>query len=119
VDAPVTAPGFDHSSHGPLAEEAAKLAEALSSWASSGFAHSLFAGAAGASGLSGAGESTECTVCPLCQLLRLVKGSKPEVFEHLTDASASLIAALRAALESSQASWTAGSRPTSERIDIR
>jgi hypothetical protein len=116
MDAPVTAPGFDQPAHGPLAEEAAKLAEALSNWASSGFVHSMFSGV---SGLSGVGESTECNVCPLCQLLRLMKGSRPEVFEHLADASASLIAALRAALESSQASWAAGARPASERIDIR
>ena len=109
----MTAPGFDPTAHGPLAEEAAKLAEAISNWASSGFVHSAL------SGLSGVGESAECHVCPLCQLLRVAKGSRPEVFEHLADASASLVAALRAALESSQASWAAGSRPTSERIDIR
>jgi hypothetical protein len=105
----MTAPGYDHSTHGPLAEEAAKLAETLSKWASSGFAHSL---------LNGVGESAECKVCPLCQLIRLAQGSRPEVFEHLADASASLLAALRAAVESSQASWSAGGRATSERIDI-
>lgn len=99
--------------HGPLAEEAAKLAEALSGWVSAGFSQPL---------MEGAGESTECRLCPVCQLLRLVQGARPEVFEHLADASASLMAALRAALESSQASWSAGSagrRPASERIDIR
>jgi len=96
--------------HGPLAEEAAKLAEALSGWVSSGFAGPL---------LAGVGESPECRLCPVCQLLRLAQGSRPEVFEHLADASASLIAALRAAVESSQASWASGNRPASERIDIR
>jgi hypothetical protein len=109
----MTAPGAEGASHGPLAEEAAKLAEALSAgWNSlgaSGFVHSL---------LSGIGDSTECTVCPVCQLLRVVKGNNPEVATHLADASASLMAALRAALESSQAAWTAGSHPTSERINI-
>ena|ERR1700712_243693 len=105
----MTAPGFDPTAHGPLAEEAAKLAEALSKWASSGFVHSM---------LSGVGESAECGVCPVCQLLRIAKGSRPEVFGHLADASASLLAALRAALESSEASWAAGTRPASERIDI-
>jgi hypothetical protein len=112
----MTAPGFgqdNHGTHGPLLEEAAKLAEALSkSWtdlSAGGFVHSL---------LSGFGESSECKACPVCQLLRVVGGHRPEVLEHLTDASASLIAALRASLESSQAAWTAGSRPTSERIDI-
>ncbi len=96
--------------HGPLAEEAAKLAEALSQWASNGFAQSVF---------SGMGESSECRFCPVCQVIRLAQGSKPEVFEHLADASASLLAALRAAVESSEASWASGKRPTSERIDIR
>jgi hypothetical protein len=96
--------------HGPLAEEAAKLAEALSGWVSAGFTHPL---------MEGAGESPECRLCPVCQLLRVAQGARPEVFEHLADASASLIAALRAAIESSQASWSAGSRPASERIDIR
>jgi hypothetical protein len=110
VDAHVTSsvpPGHDH---GPLAEEAAKFAEALAGWVSNGFAAPL---------LSGLGESPECRLCPVCQLLRLAQGSHPEVFEHLSDASVSLLAALRVALESSQASWAAGNRPASERIDIR
>lgn len=93
--------------HGPLGEEAAKLAEVLAGWISNGFA------------ASGMGESAECRLCPVCQLLRLAQGSRPEVFEHLADASASLLAALRAAVESSQASWANGNRPASERIDIR
>jgi hypothetical protein len=96
-------------SHGPLAEEAAKLAEAFAGWVSNGFSSPL---------LAGFGESAECRACPVCQLLRIAQGSQPEVFAHLADASASLLAALRAAVESSQASWTAGSRPVSERIDI-
>jgi hypothetical protein len=69
--------------------------------------------------VNGAGESPECSLCPVCQLLRLARGSRPEVFEHLADASASLVAALRAAVETSSASWSAGQRSTSERIDIQ
>jgi|ERR1700712_3373371 hypothetical protein len=105
--------GQSHSSahsHGPLAEEAAKLAEVLSGWVSNGLSSPLIAGL---------GESPECKACPVCQLLRLAQGSRPEVFEHLADASASLLAALRAAVESSQATWAAGKHPVSERIDIR
>lgn len=98
-----------HTGHGPLAEEAAKLAEVLAGWVSGGLSSPLVAGQ---------GESAECKVCPVCQLLRLVQGSKPEVYGHLADASASLLAALRAAVESSEASWSAGRRPSSERIDI-
>ncbi len=95
--------------HGSLAEEASKLAEALSGWAAGGFSNVA----------AGAGGAPECQFCPVCQLLRLAQGSRPEVFEHLADASASLLAALRAALDSSQGSWSAGRPPTSERIDIR
>jgi Family of unknown function (DUF5304) len=93
-----------------LAEEAAKLAEVLAGWVSSGLSSPLAAGL---------GESPECRICPVCQLLRLAQGRSPEVFEHLADASASLLAALRAAVETSQASWASGNRPASERIDIR
>ena len=107
LDALMSAP----HSHGPLAEEAAKLAEALAGWvSSSGFAAPL---------INGAGQSPECSACPVCQLLRLARGGKPEVFAHLADASGSLLAALRAAVESSSAAAAAGERPPSERIDIR
>jgi uncharacterized protein DUF5304 len=102
----MTGPGH---AHGPLAEEAAKLAEALAGWASAGFTGPL---------LRGAGESAECQMCPVCQLLRVLNGSRPEVYGHLSDATASLMAAVRAAVESSQASWAAGDRPAAERIDI-
>lgn len=92
--------------HGPFAEEAARLAEALAGWVAGGLA------------ASGVGESAECRMCPFCQLLRLAQGSNPEVFEHISDATASLVAAVRAAIESSQSSWANGHRPASERIDI-
>lgn len=101
--------GHSHGTHGSLAEEAAKLAEAFAGWVSNGLSSPL---------LAGLGESPECRVCPVCQLLRLAQGSHPEVFGHLADASGSLLAALRAAVESSQASWAAGNRRVSERIDI-
>src|ERR1700710_2886818 len=100
--------GQSHSSahsHGPLAEEAAKLAEVLAGWVSGGLSSPL---------LAGLGDSAECKMCPVCQLLRLVQGSRPEVYGHLADASASLLAAVRAAVESSEASWTAGRRPPSD-----
>jgi hypothetical protein len=99
-----------HAGHGPLAEEAAKLAEAFAGWVSNGLSAPL---------LAGLGESAECRACPVCQLLRIAQGGHPEVFGHLADASASLLAALRAAVECSLASWPAGRRPVSERIDIR
>lgn len=102
--------GGAHGSHGPLAEEAAKLAEVLTKWLSNGPFASLIAGL---------GESPECRTCPVCQLVRLARGNRPEAAAHLADASASLLAALRAAVETSEASSASGGRPASERIDIR
>jgi hypothetical protein len=74
---------------GPLAEEAARLVEALSDWAK---------GQAG--DLPGTAEpAPECRLCPFCQALALVRQAKPETFAHLLDASAALTAALRSMVE--------------------
>jgi hypothetical protein len=75
---------------GPLADEAAKLVEAIGEWAR---------GAAGGISLSAVGEGAECQVCPFCQLMALVRRTNPETFGHLADASASMIAALRTVVE--------------------
>jgi hypothetical protein len=75
---------------GPLAEEAARLVEAIGGWARD---------AIGDVPLAGAG-TPECQVCPFCQLLSVVRRSQPETFGHLTDATASLVAALRSVVES-------------------
>src|SRR5947209_19641508 len=111
MDAAVTGPSESppreqEHGHGPLAEEAAKLAEAFAGWVSTGVAGSL---------LNGTGESETCRVCPVCQLLRLVPGGRPEVYQHLADASASLMAAVRAAVEPSRWSWGAGGSPAPAR----
>ena len=73
---------------GPLAEEAAKLAEAISEWARGGL-----------SDLPLATDATECTICPVCQAIALLRRTQPETFGHLADASASLVAALRTVIE--------------------
>lgn len=75
--------------HGPLADEAAKLAEAIAEWAR---------GATGGLNLP-IGDAAECRLCPFCQLLALVRRTQPETFGHLADASSSLIAALRTVVE--------------------
>ncbi len=80
------------TSGSPLAEEAAKLLEALQSWASGA-----------ATGLPLASDAPECTVCPLCQVLRAVRGVRPEVVDHLAGATTELVAALRAALDAPEA----------------
>lgn len=87
--------------HGSLGEEAARLAEAVQDWlrgAARGGEAADAADAADAWADATAPPRTpspECLVCPVCQLLRLVRSARPEVFEHLSDAAASLTAALR------------------------
>jgi hypothetical protein len=72
------------TSPGPLAEEAARLVEALADWAR------------GATGeLPLATGSAECRLCPVCQLLAVMRTARPETFAHLVDAAGSLTAALR------------------------
>ena len=44
--------------------------------------------------------ATECTVCPLCQTVAALRQVKPETVEHLLDAAASVVAALRTAVAS-------------------
>jgi hypothetical protein len=75
---------------GPLAEEAARLVEALGEWART---------AAGGVSMPTTGGGPECQLCPFCQLLALVRRTQPETFGHLADASASMVAALRTIVE--------------------
>jgi hypothetical protein len=90
---------------GPLAEEAARLVEALSDWARGHVGPSMSVGGA-----------AECTLCPLCQLLSMLRQARPETFAHLLDASAALTAALRSVVDG-YASRTAP-REGVERIDL-
>lgn len=83
---------------GPLAEEAARLVEALTDWARNA-AGGLSAPRAGTSAPN-AGDGAECQLCPVCQLLGVVRRTQPETFSHLADASASLLAAFRTVLDS-------------------
>ena len=91
---------------GSVAEEAAKLIGALSSWARdhgeglpSGLGHGL---ADAAHGLSGAAHNVnehfatggeDCTYCPICRGVRFVRGATPEVRAHLLTAASSLLQA--------------------------
>jgi hypothetical protein len=75
---------------GPLAEEAARLVEAITEWAR---------GAVGDVSMPSVNSGPECQVCPICQLLALVRRTQPETFGHLTDASASMVAALRTVID--------------------
>lgn len=92
---------------GPLAEEAARLVEALAEWAR---------GSAGGLSMPGAGDGPECQICPVCQLLALLRRTQPETFGHLADASASMVAALRTVVERHDHAEPRG--PGVERIDL-
>lgn len=94
---------------GSIAEEAAKLAASLVDWVKD-------ASASGAN-LHIATGAEECTICPICQMLHILRGSKPEVFDHLKAAVFSLTLAARAALDTSPAGPD-GRRGPVENIDI-
>ena len=90
---------------GSAREEAARLLDAVSTWAAGalgppgstsvrGHAH-----ADGAGGASAPAGGAQCRVCPVCSAISAVRGLRPEVVEHLLDAGGSLLAALRAGLE--------------------
>ena len=74
---------------GSAADEAAKLFAAAEQWV-----RERAAGLSQGEHLSNG--SPECTVCPVCQAVAALRTVKPETVEHLLDAAASVVAALRA-----------------------
>jgi len=94
---------------GSVAEEATKLFDAMGAWAR---------GAAENVDEHLATGSTECTLCPVCQVIAAVRGTKPEVVEHLADAAGSLVAALRAFVDAHEHSWASRRTAPVEHIDI-
>ena len=75
---------------GSAAEEAARLFAAVEEWARS------------RSGLLDdqhlATGAPECSTCPVCQGVAALRQVRPETVEHLLDAAASVVAALRTAV---------------------
>ena len=96
-------PGSGRDQVGTAREEAARLVEALSTWA---------AGTLGTPGSTFTREhlhaegiatgSPECRLCPVCSAITALRGVRPEVVEHLLDAGGSLLAAVRAGLETAR-----------------
>ena len=76
---------------GSAAEEAAKLFTAMEDWARQRAGHA-FDEEHIATG------SPECQYCPVCQGIGLLRHVRPEAVEHLLDATASFVAALRTAV---------------------
>ena len=95
---------------GSAADEAARLFAAVEDWARS------------RSGLLDAehpaGTGSTCGVCPVCSGIALLREVKPETVEHLLDAAASVVAALRSAVTTPAPEGA--SRPSRvEHIDVR
>lgn len=78
----------------------------------------LLGGAAGGAVGGAVGGSTECRVCPLCRLLGVLRGARPEVYEHLSAALASLLAAVGEAVAASERDWAYRRRGGLQHIDI-
>ena len=90
---------------GSASEEAARLLAAVQDWARTRFDSEHLATG-----------GTECQVCPVCQGIALLRQVKPETAEHLLDAVASFVAAVKSAV-STPAPAEASSRVTP--IDVR
>ena len=91
---------------GTAAEEAARLLSAVQDWARTRFdSEHLATGGA------------ECQICPVCQAIALLRHVKPETAEHLLDAAASFVAALKSAVASPGPAGGSSSRV--QPIDIR
>ena len=75
---------------GSAAEEAARLFAAVEDWARS--RGGLLDGQHLATG------APECSTCPVCQGVAALRSVRPETVEHLLDAAASVVAALRTAV---------------------
>jgi hypothetical protein len=73
---------------GPLAEEAARLVEALAEWTRDHVGPQVVATG-----------SAECALCPFCQLIGVLRHTQPETFGHLVDASTSLTLALHSVID--------------------
>lgn len=99
---------------GSVAEEAARLLEALGGWASTAqdaYAARAAADAAGGpadapeahpqsrcescGAENGAGQAVVCTLCPLCQGIGLLRSVRPETVDRLADLAGAVATALR------------------------
>lgn len=90
---------------GSAAEEAARLLAAAQEWARARFDHEHLATG-----------SVECQVCPVCQTVAALRQVRPEAVEHLLDAAASFVAALRSTVPPPTADRPKGARV--QHIDV-
>lgn len=76
---------------GSAAEEAVKLFAAMEDWARRKASHVL-------DEQHIATGSAECQMCPVCQGIGVLRQVRPEAVEHMLDAAASFVAALKTAV---------------------
>jgi hypothetical protein len=113
----VSTPEPPEGGTGAFAEESARLLAAFQEWAAKGrTAAKDLADAHDQS--SGAGHAPECAICPICQGIRLLRGARPEVVEHLSDAATSFLAALAALFPSEGEQPTRRNREKVQHIDV-
>ena len=96
---------------GSAAQEAARLFAAVEDWART-------RGEAGAADHTGPSGST-CGVCPVCSGIALLRDVRPETVEHLLDAAASVVAAVRSAVVPPAGPAEPGRPGGVEHIDVR
>jgi hypothetical protein len=76
---------------GSAAEEAVKLFAAMEDWARRKASHVLDEEHISTG-------SAECQMCPVCQGIGVLRHVRPEAVEHMLDAAASFVAALKTAV---------------------
>ena len=97
---------------GSAAQEAARLFAAVEDWART-------RGEATAGDPSAHGATT-CGVCPVCTGIALLREVRPETVEHLLDAAASVVAAVRSAVVPPTTPPADPARPSGvQHIDVR
>ncbi|HEY3630009.1 MAG TPA: hypothetical protein VGL21_03880 [Jatrophihabitantaceae bacterium] len=94
--------------HGTIGDEAAKLLDAVQDWARRNLGESSHI----------ATGAPECQWCPLCQLIMVLRGDRPELTEKITDATASMVAALRTLLDAATSHAQPAQQPRVQRIDL-
>lgn len=95
---------------GSAAQEAARLFAAVEDWAR--------ARGEATAGDPTAPAATTCGVCPVCTGIALLRDVRPETVEHLLDAAASVVAAVRSAVV--PPATTDPARPSGvQHIDVR
>ncbi len=103
--------GPDGPQLGSAAQEAARLFAAVEDWART-------RGEASAAGHTGPAAVT-CGVCPVCTGIALLRDVRPETVEHLLDAAASVVAAVRSAVVATSSAPDPARPGGVEHIDVR